>query len=281
MTPRWIAGVDGSDAAVVALGWAARRALERGAELTALGAYVVPAPLALLTAKRGFGVDELGLEATIGHDVDVAVAEVTAEVDHPIDIRIVEGPPAHVLVDASAEGELLIVGRSGSGGLRHLVLGSVSRYCATHARSPVVVVPPSPVGDGVRRIVVGFDGSDHAAAAVRWALEFAGESASVQVVTAIDAAPWIDAGIARERLADEIAAHEAELVDALAGVDPHVEHHVTLADPRRALAEASRDADLVVVGARGRGRIAAELLGSVTTWVLHDAVGPVAVVPGP
>jgi nucleotide-binding universal stress UspA family protein len=45
------------------------------------------------------------------------------------------------------------------------------------------------------------------------------------------------------------------------------------------LAEAARSADLVVVGARGRGVIAAELLGSVSTWLLQEALVPVAVVP--
>jgi len=282
MSARWITGVDGSDAAVVALDWAARRAVERNADVTALGAFHVPAPMALMSAKRGFGVDELGLEATTGHDVDVAIATVTESVDLRIEPRIVEGPPAHVLVDASEEADLLVVGRSGSGGLRHLVLGSVSRYCATNAHSPVVVVPAEPTRAATERIVVGFDGSDHAAAAVRWALDFADGRASVQVVTAIEAAPWLDAGMAREMFPDEIAGQEAELAESLAAADPdgRAERTVTLADPRRALAEASADADLVVVGARGHGRIAAELLGSVTTWLLHDATGPVAVVPG-
>jgi nucleotide-binding universal stress UspA family protein len=146
----------------------------------------------------------------------------------------------------------------------------------------VVVVPSAPPLGEIRRIVVGFDGSEHATAAVRWALAFAGESATVGVVTAIDAAPWIDAGLAREMFRDEIDAQEAEAVAAVAALDPggRADHAITFADPRRALAEASADADLVVVGARGRGRIASELLGSVATWLLHDASGPVAVVPG-
>lgn len=282
MTARWIAGVDGSDAAVLALEWAARRVDERGAELTAIGAYHVPAPMALMTAKRGFGVDELGLAATVGHELDVAIATVSERVGIEIESRVEEGQPAHVLVDASELADVLVVGRSGSGGLRHLVLGSVSRYCATHSHTPVIVVPSQLAATTAARIVVGFDGSDHAAAAVQWALEFADERTSVQVVTAIEAAPWIDPGLARELFPDEIGGQEADHARALAAIDleGRVQHSVTLADPRRVLADASADADLVVVGARGHGRIAAELLGSVTTSLLYDAACPVAVVPG-
>ncbi len=280
MTERWIAGVDGSEAALAALDWAARHAVGRAVTLTALGAFHVPAAMAIMTAKRGFGVDELGLEATTGHDVDVAVAAVGDRAEVAIDTDVVEGQAAHVLVEASDDADLLVVGRSGSGGLRHLVLGSVSRYCATHARSPVVVVPGDTGSGRTSRIVVGFDGSDHAAAAVRWAVAFAGEHATVRVLVAIEPASWIDAGLARDVFRDEIAAQEADLIDALQAIDPAIEHAVTYADPRRALAEASAEADLVVVGARGRGRIAAELLGSVTTSLLHDASSPVAVVPG-
>ena len=52
-----------------------------------------------------------------------------------------------------------------------------------------------------------------------------------------------------------------------------------LAGPRQALADAQERADLLVVGTRGHGRIAAGLLGSVSTWLLHDAELPVVVVP--
>ncbi len=49
--------------------------------------------------------------------------------------------------------------------------------------------------------------------------------------------------------------------------------------PRQALAESLVDADLVVVGPRGIGGLARTVLGSVTTWLLHDAACPVAIVP--
>ena len=73
MVDRWVVGIDGSDAAVDALRWAIGHGASREVEITALGAFHVPAMMAVFSAKRGFGVDELGLAATAGHDVDVAI----------------------------------------------------------------------------------------------------------------------------------------------------------------------------------------------------------------
>ena len=76
MTARWIVGIDGSDAAVDALRWAVGHGADREVDISALGAFHVPAIMSVFTAKRGFGVDELGLAATAGHDVDVAIESV-------------------------------------------------------------------------------------------------------------------------------------------------------------------------------------------------------------
>ena len=283
MTAHWVVGIDGSEAAIAALRWAVHQGATRDAQVTALGAYHVPAIMAMFTAKRGFGVDELGLAATAGHDVDLAIESVSGGAGDvvPLQPLVLEGQAQHVLVDASADADLLAVGRTGAGDLRHHVLGSVSRYCVTHAHAPVVVVPlDGPLGP-VSSIVVGFDGSDHAAVALRWALDFAGASAHVRAVAAIEVAPWVDEELSRDRFGDEIEAEQQRIVDALDVVDPdgRAERTIVLQGPRQALAEAQPGADLVVVGTRGHGLIAAGLLGSVSTWLLHDSTVPVVVVP--
>ena len=53
-----------------------------------------------------------------------------------------------------------------------------------------------------------------------------------------------------------------------------------LQDARQALCEAAYDADLVVLGARGHGRLGAALLGSVSTWMLHAPSHATVIVPG-
>ena len=63
--------------------------------------------------------------------------------DHPavnVETAVVEGPPAQVLVDMSADADLLVVGSRGRGGFSELLLGSVSQQCVHHARCPVTVV---------------------------------------------------------------------------------------------------------------------------------------------
>lgn len=284
MTQRWIVGIDGSDTAVDALRWAANHAGGRDAELVALGAFHVPAYLAVFTAKRGFGVDEVGLGATTAHEIDVALERVAGEVE-PGEVTVqpvvVEGQAAHALVEAAADASLLVVGRRGTGELRDHLFGSVSRYCVTHAPVPVVVVPTGWAATDTERLVVGFDGSDHAAAAVRWALGFAGTTGvAITIVVALDVAPWLGPELTRERFPDEIAAESARIDALLDALDPDglATRSVVLHSPRQALAEAIDDADLLVVGAAGRGLAGG--LGSVSTWALHDAAVPVVVVRG-
>jgi nucleotide-binding universal stress UspA family protein len=199
----------------------------------------------------------------------------------PVQPLVIEGQAQHVLVDASVDADLLAVGRTGAGDLRHHLLGSVSRYCVTHAHTPVVVVPADASLGAVSSIVVGFDGSDHAGAALRWALDFAGDTAGVRAVAAIEVAPWVDEELSRDRFADQIEAEQQRITDALDVVDPEgrAERSIVLQGPRQALAEAQPGADLVVVGTRGLGLIAAGLLGSVSTWLLQDSTVPVVVVP--
>jgi len=51
-----------------------------------------------------------------------------------------EGNPARILIDMSADADLLVVGTRGHGGFAGLLLGSVSQHVAAYARCTVVVV---------------------------------------------------------------------------------------------------------------------------------------------
>jgi nucleotide-binding universal stress UspA family protein len=54
--------------------------------------------------------------------------------------QVIEGPPARVLIDASQNADLLVVGSRGHGAFAGMLIGSVSQHCVHHASCPVVVV---------------------------------------------------------------------------------------------------------------------------------------------
>ena len=199
-------------------------------------------------------------------------------IDEPL---ILEGHPAPTLCLMAGLDTPLVVGRRGIGGLKHRLLGSVSQYLATNADGPVVVVPDDWQTAPIRRIVVGFDGSDHAAAALQWALAIAPDDAEVEMLVAIDVIPWLSPELVVERHPEAAAAARERISATADQVDPdgRASRNFVLHGPREALAESLVDADLVVVGPRGIGGLARTALGSVTTWLLHDAVCPVAIVP--
>lgn len=285
MSTQWIVGIDGSDHARAALRWATAHASDRADQIVALSSYHVPVTLSLLMAKRAFDVDRLGIEATTAHDVDVTLDDVLG-IDRDPDAcapRVVEGQPGPTLTEQAADADLLVVGQHGAGAGRHTALGSVSRYCSTHSTTPIVVVPPDWSDGECRSIAVGFDGSPNADRALRWALEFAPAEAAIEVIIAIEVTPWLEDDLVRARFPEEVDRETARLVAALEAItdDQRVRHEVVLQDAREALLQAAGRADLLVVGARGRGAIATILLGSVTNWLLHHAVCPTAVVPEP
>ncbi|MFC3742305.1 universal stress protein, partial [Paractinoplanes deccanensis] len=129
-------------------------------------------------------------------------------------------------------------------------------------------------------VVVGVDGSDPAYAAVTWAAREADHRrAPLRIVHVLEWRPgkpgdrhghaylepmWAEA----TRRAHEAAPRVAVRADALLG------------RPVERLAELARDADLLVVGHRGRGGFAGMRLGSVSDRVARRASCPVAVVRG-
>jgi nucleotide-binding universal stress UspA family protein len=163
------------------------------------------------------------------------------------------------------------------------------------------------------RIVVGVDGSPGARRALEWAAGEAGlRRAVLQVVHAYQARhlaapfyfpsqhavpPATDDDVAQEPAQLEMAAtlqdraefEEAyrsraeQLLDSvLADLDGEVEVQRTVVEDRHpadALVSLSSDADLLVVGSRGRGGFTELVLGSVSHAAVLHAVCPVVVVP--
>jgi nucleotide-binding universal stress UspA family protein len=130
----------------------ARQALRYAAEVARWrhwGLHIVHAFHANLPPST-YGVDMVAFEAALQTTAEGLVADLEDEVlgdEHGLDVRrtIVEGPPARILVAASEDADLLVVGNRGRGGLASLALGSVSQFCVHHAHCPVLVVRPDTV----------------------------------------------------------------------------------------------------------------------------------------
>ncbi|MFM8973597.1 MAG: universal stress protein [Actinomycetota bacterium] len=139
-------------------------------------------------------------------------------------------------------------------------------------------------------IVVGVDGSEHAERAIEWCARHAVRlGADVVVVHAVDlplaGAPGIGyaplpplTGEERDDLT-AIVRDRWSAALATAGVDSRVE--VVDGPAATALKDAARanDAELVVVGRRGRGGFAELLLGSTSHHLSHHLDRPLVIVP--
>lgn len=137
-------------------------------------------------------------------------------------------------------------------------------------------------------VVVGDDGSESAARAVRFALEEARRrKTSLHVVRAwsiMSTSRPIDlpSGFAASLAEYETAAmsEESARIEHLLGTDPDVpvEVHCVHSHPAHALISASETADVIVVGSRGLGGFRSLVLGSVAEQCIRHACGPVIVV---
>jgi nucleotide-binding universal stress UspA family protein len=145
----------------------------------------------------------------------------------------------------------------------------------------------------MERIVVGVDGSEGSAAALAWAVKLADETgARVEAVYVWEPSyAWMDGSYwpAIERWSREIdqaqRAADESLDYARREADTGLAEHVPVArtvvwgEPAQTLCARAREADLLVVGSRGRGRFKGLVLGSVSQQCVREAAVPVVVVP--
>jgi nucleotide-binding universal stress UspA family protein len=266
-----VVGVDGSLASFDAVDLAARAAAARGRSLRVVHAFPT----------------EGALREQAERIVDTAVARaVRVAPGVPVHGEIRPGHPAAVLRECARDAALVVVGDRGLGGFRGLLLGSVAVHLTGHVACPVLVARGR---SGPRRpVLLGVDGSP----ANDPAVGFAFEEAALWRVPLVALHAWthpVPAGpgdmLPLVYDTAEVAAEETRLTaEALAGwqekyPDVVVRREVRHGPARTMLIDASRDAQLVVVGTRGRGGFPGLLLGSVSHAVLHHAACPVAMVP--
>ena len=279
-----VAATDGSEESLRAVDWAAREAVLRGAPLRIVSAATL---LPRMTEDHHVSGYETVTDAITEHrDAGLAAATERAAKAAPgllIDADHLEGAPAQAVTDAGAGALMLVVGSRGSGAFAALILGSVSRYAATHASCPVVVVREETTA-ARRQIGIGIARAEGSAAALTFAFEEAAlRKASLVVVHAWNMPEDMSrAGTLRAAPGlKEIEEANARALDALVSEweakypDVPVSQDVVRGHPGRALAGLSARTDLVVVGRRS----AHHGPGTVTHAVLNHAHGPIVTVP--
>jgi nucleotide-binding universal stress UspA family protein len=133
-------------------------------------------------------------------------------------------------------------------------------------------------------VIVGYDGSECAKAAVRAGIEL-GQAYGEKVVIAFAYELNPVAGELHDYHAalKELATQRLTEATALASDPGDVEAVIVEKAPAHALVELAdeRDARLIVVGTRGEGPLRGALLGSTPHKLLHLSDRPVLVVPAP
>lgn len=278
-----VVGYDGSADAGAALQWAIGEARATQDSLTVLLAWDrnhLPTNLARTVAEEG----EQATEEAAGRVLQTAVQD-AAGGTRPVGMveRLERGDAAHVLLQAAAGADMLVLGLHGANRKQRLLAGSVTDVCLHRAAATTVVVRSGRIRpDGP--VVVGVDGSVASIRALRAAAELARKrQAPLRVVHAWTPVPGIYAGTngfdepVFEKAARVLLDHCVDQVrEETVGlqVDPVLVRDV----PARALLRQSNVASLLVVGSHGHGMLADVMLGSVSHRCVHHAACPVAVV---
>jgi nucleotide-binding universal stress UspA family protein len=136
------------------------------------------------------------------------------------------------------------------------------------------------------RIVVGVDGSPHSEAALRWAVDLAEVRQGELTAVLSWQVPFVSIPMAfdRDKLEQEYKQYLVDVVSSVVPAPPVPLHNlVAEGDPAESLLIAGQDADLLVLGTRGRSTFAGLVLGAVSQRCAAAAACPVVLVkaPGP
>ncbi|SEQ81751.1 universal stress protein [Microlunatus flavus] len=137
-----VVGVDDSRQARAALAWAAAQARSTGCALH--GIHVLEWPRANDLYGYSVGADQVLPDAAdLESCYRVPSQEVFAEVDPEPGwtLTFAEGHAGHVLVDASRDARMLVLGACEHTGVMRLLNGSTGHYCLNHVECPLVAVP--------------------------------------------------------------------------------------------------------------------------------------------
>lgn len=218
-----------------------------------------------------------------------------------LDILIDIGQPAsHILERAnSLPADLIVMGTHGTGGVLHLVLGSVTERVLRKATCPVLTVPPRAQGTSrlpFRRLLCAVDFSDSSLTALQYAFSLAQESDAELTILHVLEWPWQEPpppsasdlppaqafALAEYRRYCEQSATArlrslvSEAVPASRPPTTRISHGKPYVETLRVAAEDR--ADLIVIGVHGRNPLDLNLFGSTANQVVRRATCPVLTV---
>ncbi len=278
MANQIVVGAADTDAGRRAVQWAADRAEAHRQPLLLIGVV-------------GGATGAVGEAAIVGAAIDetTAVLDETAarlrERGLQVEVRAQAGNPTGVLIDASKDAALLVIGSDYRGPGHGPARGSHGVRIAAAAHCPVIVVPEVHL-DGRSGVVVGVDGSDVSEAATRFAAQEADRLGEPLIAVTV----WTPVPLPRH-----IGAYPLEYVESMESIsaetlgvalgglrqdypDLQIEERVERGYPSEVINEIAGTARMVVVGSHGRGAVARFLLGSISPEVLARLATVTAVV---
>jgi len=224
--------------------------------------------------------------------------------DAGVDVRIlvVGGSPVPVILDQARAGsaDLIVMGTHGASGVQHLVLGSVTEKVLRRATCPVLTVPPRAAGTpaaAFRRVLVAVDFSDCSRLAVKTAGTITEGSGAALTLLHVMEWPWheppvpgmegmpgaqVEALLEYRRYLESSAAEGLKGMAATTLPGRDVATEVRFGKPYLELLDAARErqADLIVMGVRGRNPIDIGFFGSTANQLVRRATCPVLTVRG-
>jgi nucleotide-binding universal stress UspA family protein len=283
-----VVGVDGTDGALNAARWAAAVAAE------------YQKPLHIVHAKPGLGHNVTDAVASMRaalmsyqHECAeefLRTAEETVRTQNPdlaVTTLATDIPVDEVLIEAGKTARMIVVGSSQVTPAGALFLGSTTLAVATHAACPVVAWRGPNITPSDQPVVVGVDETHSSAAALDAAFEFADRFDVKLAAVRSWSMRRSMAGKAIPFLIDWDALEVFEWTQLTNEVDQHNQRHpdvdarcyIETAGPAAALVQqiVVDDAQLVVVGNRGRNALTSAVLGSTALNLLHQSPVPVMI----
>ncbi len=286
---RILCPIDFSDQSAHALEQGVALARWYGARITVLHVHLSVAPTAA------------DLEALRAHATTACAPVASAGVG--FDIVIAGGEPLRTILEQATQlsADVIVMGTHGTGGFQHLLLGSVTEKVLRRASCPVLTVPPRAQATSSQpfaRLLCAVDFSDSSLKAVDAAASLAKESGAALTLLHVLEWPWHEPpmptmeGVPPEQAQalvdyrhylESSARARLEALGASAAPDgPAPDVQVRFGKPYVELLDAAREgqADLIVIGVRGRNALDMGLFGSTTNQVVRRATCPVLTITG-